>query len=107
LGARLSSTIAGPSGANLPVFPGPCFGPIELDHVHHSGFGRRGPSTVWNLVSLCSTHHRWKTDNGRVARIVLDAYLSVMKARAEAAQAADDGSTLSGPEPEQDEPDAR
>ena len=46
----------------------PCRGPIELDHIHNRGHGRRGPSRRWNLVSLCQWHHRVKTDNAKAWR---------------------------------------
>jgi hypothetical protein len=48
---------------------GECFGRIELDHVRAShGIGMKSPTEPGNLVSLCSTHHRIKTDNGKAWR---------------------------------------
>jgi hypothetical protein len=54
---------------------GPCEGRIEIDHVDNAGLGKRGPSTADNLVSLCSAHHRTKTENARALRPLLRAYL--------------------------------
>jgi hypothetical protein len=56
------------------------FGPggqiqLELDHVFNSGMGRRGPSEMWNLVTLCGWHHRIKTESSRKWREVLYEYL--------------------------------
>lgn len=56
------------------------FGPgthimLELDHVFTSGFGKRGPSELWNLVTLCGWHHRIKTESSRKWREVLYEYL--------------------------------
>lgn len=57
--------------------PGDCFGGLELDHVRAShGIGMKSSSTADNLVALCSSHHRWKTEHGREARPVLLEYLS-------------------------------
>lgn len=56
--------------------PEQCFGRIELDHVRAShGIGMKSESTLENLASLCSTHHRIKTDNGRTWRPVLVGWL--------------------------------
>lgn len=56
--------------------PGECFGALELDHVRASGgIGMKSRTTLDNLASLCSTHHREKTNNGRKWRPVLIAYL--------------------------------
>lgn len=60
-------------------FPGECSGPIELDHVLNGGMAYRGPSTVENLASLCSTHHRWKTENARSGRAMLSEYLDARR----------------------------
>jgi 5-methylcytosine-specific restriction endonuclease McrA len=55
---------------------GECFGALELDHVRGSGaLGRKSPTTEDNLVALCSTHHRTKTEAGRTWRPLLLAYL--------------------------------
>lgn len=54
---------------------GPCFGGLELDHIHNAGLGRKGPSTLRGLVSLCSIHHRLKTEHGKTWRPVLDRYV--------------------------------
>lgn len=56
--------------------PEPCYGQRELDHVRAShGIGMKSESTADNLVSLCSAHHRMKTEHGRTWRPVLIAYL--------------------------------
>src|SRR5882757_7718429 len=58
------------------LLEGECAGPIELDHVRASGgMGMKSPSTVDNLVALCGSHHRLKTEHGRQIRPVLLAYL--------------------------------
>ena len=56
------------------------FGPggqivLELDHVFNSGFGKRGPSELWNLATLCGWHHRMKTESSRKWREALYEYL--------------------------------
>ncbi len=51
--------------------PGPCEGWGELDHIMNGGTGKRGPSVVGNLVSLCSAHHRYKTDHAKEVRPML------------------------------------
>lgn len=61
---------------------GPCDGPLEIDHVLNGGMALRGPSTIDNLVTLCRRHHRYKTENARVCRRLLVAYLSVRQRRA-------------------------
>lgn len=48
----------------------------EIDHVHGAGLGKKGPSTPNNLVLLSGWCHRWKTEHGREARALLDAYLA-------------------------------
>jgi len=56
--------------------PGDCFGRLELDHVRAShGVGLKSSTEASNLVSLCSTHHRAKTENGRQWRPLLLRYL--------------------------------
>lgn len=55
--------------------PEPCFGGRELDHVLSGGMGRKSPSVPSGLVTLCSWHHREKTNNGRKWRPVLLDYL--------------------------------
>ncbi len=56
--------------------PGPCSGGIELDHVRAShGMGMKSETSEGNLVSLCGSHHRYKTSFGREARPLLLAYL--------------------------------
>lgn len=53
-----------------------CSGSIELDHVRASGaLGRKSPTERGNLVSLCGSHHREKTHNGRKWRPLLLAYI--------------------------------
>lgn len=60
---------------------GPCSGGIELDHVRASGgMGMKSRSTEDNLVSLCGSHHRYKTSFGREARPLLVAYLERVQA---------------------------
>lgn len=58
--------------------PGPCSGPIDLDHVRAShGMGMKSPTVRGNLVSLCRlVHHRLKTDHGRVWRPHLLTYIA-------------------------------
>jgi hypothetical protein len=55
--------------------PGLCRGRIEIDHVANLGLSLRGPSKPENLVSLCTYHHRMKTEAGLVWRPILLAYL--------------------------------
>jgi hypothetical protein len=53
-----------------------CSGAIELDHVRASGgIGMKSPSTAGNLVSMCGSAHRFKTENTRLMRPILVAYL--------------------------------
>lgn len=59
---------------------GTCQGRMELDHVDNAGLGKRGPSTADNLVSLCSFHHRMKTENAPTWRPLLRAYLERVEA---------------------------
>ena len=61
-------------GARLDM-EGPCDGRIEIDHILNGGMGRRGPSIALNLVSLCSSHHRVKTDSARAWRPLLIEYV--------------------------------
>lgn len=57
-------------------WPGDCFGSLELDHVRAShGIGMKSETTPENLVSLCSTHHRLRTEYGRIFRPRLIDYL--------------------------------
>lgn len=52
-------------------------GAIELDHVRAShGMGMKSETTEGNLVALCGACHRWKTENGRLARQLLLDYLA-------------------------------
>jgi hypothetical protein len=60
--------------------PGLCSWRIELDHIDGGGLGRRGPSTPDNLVSLCSGHHRYKTEHARVARPILREHVATAQA---------------------------
>jgi len=64
--------------------PGLCSWRVELDHIDGGGLSRRGPSTPDNLVSLCSGHHRTKTDHARTWRPLLREY--VAKAQPESAE---------------------
>jgi hypothetical protein len=68
--------LARDSGCVMRGFEDPCGGRLELDHVDNGGTGHRGPSTKSNLVSLCSEHHRYKTEHARLVRPLLRAYLS-------------------------------
>ncbi len=62
-------------GADL--FPGDCAGPLEVDHVRASGgMGMKSRTELDNLVSLCGSHHRWKTEHGKTARPLLLEYLA-------------------------------
>lgn len=72
---RLLASTAKVGDREVPIFPGPCEGPIELDHIMNGGLSLRGPSTVDNLVSLCRWHHRWKTENATLGRAVLAVYI--------------------------------
>lgn len=55
---------------------GECFGALELDHVRAShGIGMKSSSLPDNLITLCSVHHRLKTDHGKTWRPVLIDYL--------------------------------
>ena len=57
--------------------PTDCVGGIELDHVRASGgMGIKSPSTAENCVSLCGSHHRMKTLEGRRWRPRLLGYLN-------------------------------
>jgi hypothetical protein len=47
----------------------------ELDHIDNAGVGNRGVSTRYNLVRLCPYAHRVKTENARVWRMELRAYI--------------------------------
>ncbi|HUT77013.1 MAG TPA: HNH endonuclease signature motif containing protein [Polyangia bacterium] len=58
------------------LFPGECAGSIERDHVRAGGMGMKSESSRTNGVLLCSYHHREKTENGRVWRPRLVAYLT-------------------------------
>lgn len=53
-----------------------CSGGLELDHVRASGgIGMKSRSTRDNLVRLCGSCHRSKTENGRLWRPALLHYL--------------------------------
>lgn len=56
--------------------PGTCDGRLELDHIANLGMALRGPSRPENLVTLCSRHHRMKTEHGRTWRPVLLKWVS-------------------------------
>lgn len=50
-----------------PLGSGPCSGRLTLDHVHrHAGGtkGKRAPSDVQHLVTLCALHHLGEGDKG-------------------------------------------
>jgi len=56
--------------------PGDCFGAIELDHIRAShGMGMKSATELNNLASLCSSHHRLKTNAGRTWRPLLIEYV--------------------------------
>lgn len=58
-------------------FPTECYGALELDHVRASGgLGLKSATEAWNLVALCGSCHRWKTEHGREARPRLLVYLA-------------------------------
>jgi hypothetical protein len=58
-------------------FPTECAGPLECDHVRASGaIGMKSTTCDCNLVALCGTCHRYKTENGKVARPILLNYLA-------------------------------
>lgn len=62
-------------------FPVECRGGLELDHVRAShGIGLKSETTDGNLVALCGECHRWKTENGRIARPILLGYLAAVPA---------------------------
>ena len=65
--------------------PGPCYytvlARLEIDHILNGGTGKRGPSIPLNLVTLCSAHHREKTDNARAWRPLLVEYAARMEQR--------------------------
>lgn len=57
-------------------FPGECWGALELDHVRPSGgLGMKSESTARNLASMCSVHHRYRTEHGKLTRPAVLAYL--------------------------------
>lgn len=59
--------------------------PTDKDHVRASGgIGMKSRSTYDNGVLLCPPCHRWKTENGRVARPLLLRYLERMGALGDA-----------------------
>jgi hypothetical protein len=54
-----------------------CFGEAYADHVRAShGMGMKSESTVANGALLCFVHHKVKTENGRVWRPRLLAWIS-------------------------------
>lgn len=57
--------------------PGECLrGTEDIDHVRASGaIGMKSRSTVDNGAVLCSPHHRLKTENGRIWRPKLIAWI--------------------------------
>lgn len=58
---------------------GPHTSRLELDHVRSSGgLGMKSPTTENNLVALCANCHFFKTNNGRIARPELVAYLEAV-----------------------------
>lgn len=58
--------------------PSECFGGLELDHVRASGaIGMKSRSTLDNGVRLCSNHHRYKTEHGKMVRPLLLDYIAL------------------------------
>lgn len=58
-------------------FPVECAGGLELDHVRAShGTGMKSTTCDCNLVALCGSCHRYKTEHGRDARPILLDYLA-------------------------------
>jgi hypothetical protein len=53
---------------------------LELDHVDNAGFGKRGPSSLGNLVVLCGYHHRVKTEASKTWKPLLRKYLEGINA---------------------------
>jgi 5-methylcytosine-specific restriction endonuclease McrA len=78
--ARLRGNVKAADGGcvgYLVGMEGPCFGSLELDHVRAShGIGMKSETERGNLVTLCSTHHREKTENGRKYRPLLLEYIA-------------------------------
>ena len=57
--------------------PGPCAGGLEPDHVRAShGTGMKSVTCPCNLVSVCGSHHRYKTEHGKVVRDIFLDYLA-------------------------------
>lgn len=52
----------------LAGMPGDCAGVPELDHVRAGGTGMKSKSIATNGASLCSWHHRLKTNQGKTYR---------------------------------------
>ena len=66
-------------------FPTRCWGTRELDHVRASGgLGLKSESSRLNGVYLCSACHKFKTENGRLARPALLAYIEAVEGRTHA-----------------------
>lgn len=42
--------------------------------------GMKSETTEGNLVALCGSHHRFKTENGRLVRMILLVYLDTVDA---------------------------
>lgn len=74
VGARDGGCVAARAG--FPASAGECEGRPELDHILNGGLQRRGPSTPGNLATLCTRHHRWKTEHARIARSLLIAWVN-------------------------------
>ncbi len=61
-------------------FPGSCWGRLETDHIRASGgLGLKSPSVRINGATLCTVHHRWKTEHGRDARPALIAVVDLLE----------------------------
>ena len=56
--------------------PALCSIHLELDHIDSLGFNLRGPSTLDNLVSVCSFHHKLKTEHAAYWRPLLRGYIA-------------------------------
>lgn len=60
--------------------PGDCAGTLEIDHVRAShGMGMKSATEPANLVTLCGSHHRLRTEHGRTWRPLLLDYLATVE----------------------------
>ena len=56
--------------------PDPCFGRLEVDHVHNGGLGRKGDPVESNGATFCLWHHDHKTRGARRWRVAIDAWIA-------------------------------